>query len=174
MIDIGAGEGYYAVGLCYRLPEIPMLAFERSRKGRRNIRQLARLNHLEQRISVRGACDPPALQQCLASGGHALVIADVEGYELELFDPEQAPALTQADFLVELHPERVPDILAVFQTRFSASHQLECIPRQQRKSLPEGIELPNALAQRADFLMDEFRGPQCWLTGKAQPPKPEP
>src|ERR1700760_4646091 len=44
VINVGAGEGYYAVGLAVRMPFSSVIAFERDPQACAEVRALARLN----------------------------------------------------------------------------------------------------------------------------------
>src|SRR5262245_40199813 len=50
VIDIGAAEGYYAVGLAMRLPFTRVIAFEESESGQRALWDSVALNGLESRV----------------------------------------------------------------------------------------------------------------------------
>ena len=167
-IDIGAGEGYYAAGLCYRFPKAQMLAFESTPIGQRRIRALASKNGLAERIKIYGKCGLPQLRQALTEAKRVLLIVDVEGYESELLNPIEVPGLKQVDFIVEMHPERVENIETLLSQRFAASHKLQIIPQLEIRPIPIEVKLPTYLAQRSDFLVNEFRGPQSWMIGIAR------
>jgi FkbM family methyltransferase len=50
-VDIGAAEGYYAVGLARRNPQARVIAFEMESKGRAALKQLAALNGIKIQIA---------------------------------------------------------------------------------------------------------------------------
>ncbi len=56
VVNIGAGEGYYAVGLALRLPDASVFAFEKSESARALIRALAEHNGVASRVHVHGEC----------------------------------------------------------------------------------------------------------------------
>jgi Met-10+ like-protein len=132
IIDIGAGEGYYAVGLACLNPAVRMLAFEMQPTGRRAIADLARLNQVEKQIDVRGECRVADLQAALSTIGRSVVVCDVEGAELELIDQTAVPALRNATILLELHEFVVPGITVEIKKRFSETHDIEHIWQQPR------------------------------------------
>lgn len=165
-IDVGGGEGYYAVGLCWRFPQLNMLVFEQSGSGRQQIRTLADKNGVSDRIQIRSRCEPAELQNAIKERPLCLLIMDVEGYEQELLEPAQVPALAQTDFIVEIHPERRADLEQLIYSRFEKTHQLTTIRQVRPKEIPPGIQLPDHLQNKAALLTDEFRGPQCWIAGR--------
>lgn len=167
-IDVGAGEGYYAVGLAWRFHHLHIIAFETSPTGRRRIRALARRNGVLSRMDVRGLCLPEDLQEALATSARNLLILDVEGFEEQLLDPIQIPALTRTDFIAEVHPEFNPDLGKIIKERFNHTHHLETIEQLPEKSLPESIVLPGFLQAKRHFFTNEFRGPQFWVIGRVK------
>lgn len=166
-VDVGAGEGYYAVGMCWRHPAIKGIAFEKSKKGRKQIGMLARLNGVADRLEVRGYCSVADLNAVLSGLRRPLLIMDVEGLERILLDPQAVPALQRTDFVAEVHPETDAGLGELLWQRFSGSHTLHRID-QQPKTIPDTVRLPKALQTRGDALCNEFRGPQFWLIGMAR------
>jgi hypothetical protein len=156
VIDIGAAEGYYAVGLALRLADAEVLAFEAHEVGRRLIRDLAAENRVSDRCEVHGVCTSELLGDVLQDGMLNLVICDVEGAEFSILDPYKVPALRRADMLVELHPwghelptERMREL-------FEKSHDIEEIRSRPRSE----ADLPSAArfsGSPAAALMDEMR-----------------
>ena len=133
VIDIGAAEGYYAVGLALRLPEARIIAFEMEPRSRKMLLDMAILNNVKDRIVVRGQCKLPDLTAALGDGIQAVVICDVEGYEGVLLDPTMVPALRNAAILVELHDFVIPEIAEVLNQRFAGSHLVTCILQEPRR-----------------------------------------
>lgn len=109
-VNIGGGEGYYAVGLALRSPGVETVCFESSRRGRSMIRRLADHNDVVDRLRVFGTCNREALAATLSHGSRVFVLCDVEGAEWELLDPVAIPSLREADVLVELHEFRRPGV----------------------------------------------------------------
>jgi hypothetical protein len=120
LINIGAGEGYYAVGYARRLPRLQVYAFDTDVLARDRLRQLAARNGVAERIEVGGLCDPATLAR--RSAERTLIVCDCEGCEGELLDPLRVPRLAAADLLVELHVERIPEIATTLTARFASTH----------------------------------------------------
>ena len=132
IVDVGAAEGYYAVGLALRNPDSQIIAFEMQTAGQRTLGEMARLNSVDDRIDVRGKCEPADLAAALAGVERAAVVCDVEGYEQTLLDPVAVPTLRQATILVEVHEFIVPGITQELTRRFADSHRIEHIWQQPR------------------------------------------
>ena len=62
IIDIGAAEGYYAVGLAMSNPKAIVTAFEQESDGQELIRDMAARNGVVDRVHVLGRCEPADLR----------------------------------------------------------------------------------------------------------------
>ncbi len=129
VVDVGAAEGYYAVGFARALPGASVVAFEQEKKGRDLLQKLACANGVEEMIAIRGRCEPVDLQEALRPG--SLLVTDVEGYERILLDPERVPGLRHATILSEVH---APDdgLGGEICQRFAATHDAHWIKPQPR------------------------------------------
>lgn len=134
VIDIGAAEGYYAVGVVYAGIAQKTIAYEATAEGVNLLREVARRNGVENRVSVKGFCRPEDLQTELAAAAstRTLVIVDAEGAEDVLLDPAQVPAIKNASILVELHDFIVPGVTDRIRERFSATHTITQFDQQDR------------------------------------------
>ncbi len=132
IVNIGAGEGYYAVGMARRSPGARVLAFEMDERGRIAMERLARLNGVSGQVTIRGVCTTADLAGVLSSGRRTLVICDVEGAELSLLDPVEVGGLRSCHILVELHEFVFPGVSDTLRERFSASHRIQTIWQEDR------------------------------------------
>ena len=132
VVVLGAAEGYYAIGMARRLPNAQVFAFEMERQGQDALREMARLNEVENRVTVLGRCELDELASALANESDALVICDVEGYEEKLLDPAMIPALQRLPILVELHDFLIPNVTELLSQRFCVTHELTHIQQQDR------------------------------------------
>lgn len=155
IVDVGTGEGYYAVGLARMFPGAIVQGFETNRAARRFCLELAAQNGVAGRVRVGGAAGRRALGSALGSG-RCLVLCDCEGCEEQLIDPEQVPGLLRADLLVELHETVAPGITALLRARFAPTHTVEILAETPRE--PEAYPALAALdaADRA-LALDEGR-----------------
>jgi hypothetical protein len=132
IIDVGAAEGYYLIGLARRMPGAILYGFDTDPLARRQQAQLGRLNGREN-VHIGGYCSPEWLKDCCKPD--SLVICDIEGYELYLLSPKIVPALKDADILVELHPfspMNYPEVRRTIIDRFEATHNIQRIAAQQK------------------------------------------
>jgi predicted O-methyltransferase YrrM len=166
VINIGAAEGYYAVGLAQHLPGAVVLAYECEPESRAVCEQLAAMNGVKERVLMRGLCDRDALIDALHSGDTsqpALVVCDCEGGELELLDPAIVPGLATADLLIELHDIIAPGITRTIAARFAPTHRLEFVRSVDRD--PDVYPALHSLSpdDRAFLISEHRKGPMEWV-----------
>lgn len=132
IVNVGAGEGYYAVGMATRCASARVVAFESDERARALIRRMAEMNGVRERVRVEGLCEPEALARTIPADSPCLLIVDVEGGELSLLNPETLPALKRCHVLVELHDFIRDDTSAEIESRFRHSHTIEKIRQRGR------------------------------------------
>lgn len=175
VLDIGAAEGFYAVGLARLLPRARVVAWEIEPRGRMLLAANARGNGVDDRIEVRGACTPAelaAVVATLAPDARVLVVCDSEGAEYGLFGATSAAEslLNRADLLLELHrdagqsggtPPR-----DYWERRLAATHALQWIDVAGRDAAqyPELAAVPFDQRQPLLFERTEDSG---WLWARA-------
>jgi hypothetical protein len=176
VLNIGAADGYYAVGLAVRSPATRIEAFEALPKFHAVIERSAGANGVSDCIAIRGACDVNALRHHLrAAASPTLILMDIEGGEIELLDLAAIPELQHADILVETHDAFVAHATETLIDRFRATHDVECYTARPRMltDFPPGF-LPGVtrwFPRLAVDLMDERRtGLQRWLFLAAKHP----
>ncbi|MFA5040884.1 MAG: hypothetical protein WC464_04540 [Bdellovibrionales bacterium] len=103
-IDLGAADGYYAVGVLINNMFERSYAFEISEEGQSVIKQTAALNGVSDRIAVGGKADKDFFKHLPADElGRTVVLSDIEGGEFDLFDEAVFGVLKDAIFIIELH-----------------------------------------------------------------------
>ena len=125
IINVGCGEGYYAVGLAKRLPAANILAFDIDEEAQRLTKKMAQVNNCENRVDVRGMCTSDFLSTFQFSG-KALIICDCEGFEKDLFN-KSISNLKQCDLLIETHDFIDITISSTLRQLFGASHNMKSI-----------------------------------------------
>ncbi|MGH7095444.1 MAG: hypothetical protein ACREFB_18170, partial [Stellaceae bacterium] len=133
VINVGAADGYYAVGLARRCPSTRVAAFEALPELHPVIAHSAAANGVGDRVAIAGTCDTAQLCQRLAAAPAAtLVLMDIEGGEAGLLDPALVPQLRGADILVETHDAFVAGVTETLIDRFWQTHEIECYSAQPR------------------------------------------
>jgi hypothetical protein len=115
IVNVGAADGYYAVGLARRCPDARVIAYDVDAGQRALCARVAAANGVD--VDVRGAADRGDLQ------GAALIVMDCEGCERALLDPPPA-----ATIIVELHDFLDPGVGDTIAARFAPTHAVQLIP----------------------------------------------
>jgi hypothetical protein len=162
IVDIGAAEGYYAVGMALRNPGVPLTCFEMDPSVRYYLRRVARRNGVLGRITIAGECTPERLDAALSGAERPAIICDCEGAEDVLLDPGRVPNLRRASILVETHEGMVDGVERHLHERFAPTHDIEVIRSRPRArgDLPAGCALTEDEAATA---MDEHRRRAEWM-----------
>lgn len=165
IVEIGAADGYYAVGFARRLPRTEIVAFEELATGRELLTRFATLNGVRERIQMHGRCEPDTLRATLQPGD--ILMLDVEGYERVLIDPAAVPALVHTPILVECHDALVPGVSALLESRFQATHAITRIPNRVRMiaEIPDASWLLRFYCRYNLFgwVNERVGGPMQWL-----------
>lgn len=145
-IDIGAAEGYYAVGAAFANWSPRIVAFEAETDARQSLVELLALNQLApDRIDLRGICTPAELNSLLGECVRPAVIMDVEGFEALLLDPLRVPNLARCRLLVEHHDFVLHGLRDEICRRMSATHAITAIEQAPRRA--EDLVCPDPLVR---------------------------
>mgnify|MGYP006276083845 CR=1 FL=1 len=139
-VVIGAGEGYYAVGIAKYL-DIQVVAYEMDPMGPHLVRELAAKNQLEDQVHINGVCKPKNLLQ-LDTKKSYLFLFDAEGNEFEFYKAGCFEVFTNSWFIVEIH---YPEHLAEFEKTLSSIFHFEYIPVKKRNMADFPLKLPDFL-----------------------------
>lgn len=135
VVDIGAAEGYYAIGLALRIPGVKVNVFETNTRGIELCKHMAIANKVDDRIVFKGECDVNQLALLEFNQGHkGFVICDCEGCELEILDPKLIPQLAHCDLLVEVHDFTTTGLSSfeIINSRFLDTHKIRPINVKRR------------------------------------------
>lgn len=103
-VDVGAADGYYAVGLLRTGRMDRAICFEASPDGQRTIQAMARRNGVADRLVVHGCADSGFASVLPADAcAQSIVLVDIEGGEFDLLDPACLERLASAVVVVEIH-----------------------------------------------------------------------
>jgi hypothetical protein len=130
VVDVGAAEGYYAVGLAL-MTNAPVVAFEAH--GTEALLALAALNGVAHRITAHTICDVAGLRAAVDGASRMCVFMDIEGGESILLDPLVVPELSKACIVVEVHDCFIPGTTELLKHRFTMSHRIEEVWSRQRR-----------------------------------------
>ncbi|PPR22807.1 MAG: hypothetical protein CFH39_01023 [Alphaproteobacteria bacterium MarineAlpha10_Bin2] len=166
VVNVGCGDGYYAVGLARRMPKSKIIAYDLHEGRRALCKDAAEENGVGARVSMGAECGTAELTAL--AGRRVLVICDIEGGERELLDPEQIPALKGFDILVELHKNVDKALPEEIISRFAESHEIERIQHQGRD--PTAFKELEFVSQFDQFLAlwEGRQGPTPWSFMRAK------
>lgn len=132
-IDIGAAEGYYAIGLPRLLGGFErVVAFETSLEARKMLLNNVKKNNLESVVVIKGKCECNNISEELTNGKLSLIICDIEGGENELIDPEKIHELKNTYILVETHDFIINNVTKMIAARFLETHHIQKIDLLKR------------------------------------------
>jgi len=131
-IDIGAADGYYAVGMLVAGLCDECVAFEASEKGRASILDLAKINDFENHIKILGAANENTLSEL--SKNHQLdrsvILCDIEGEEINVFNDNSIAILDGSIIIIELHRYKglnVDQVEAILRSRAKKYFHVETV-----------------------------------------------
>lgn len=108
-IDVGAADGFFAVGFLYNNRMLNSICFESSSEGRDSIAINARANLVEEKVLILGTASQKFAMELSAESGieldKCIFLFDIEGAEFELLSRENLSILRNSILVVELHKE---------------------------------------------------------------------
>jgi hypothetical protein len=103
-IELGAADGYYAVGVLVNGLFDRSYCFEISERGQKAVAANAELNGVSSRVQIYGIADqdfhatlPPSAM------GNSTLLIDIEGAEFDILTPEMFERFSRSVIIVELH-----------------------------------------------------------------------
>ncbi len=125
IVNIGATEGYYAVGFARIFPDAQVVAFDISESARSACLQMARCNG-SGNILIKESCTRDDLL-AIEVKNQTLILSDCEGYEKYLFDIEVARHLRKAYLIIELHDYTDRTLTGRMHDTFSCTHRVTLV-----------------------------------------------
>jgi hypothetical protein len=125
IVNVGAADGYYAVGLARRCPSATVVAFEADAGQQELCRRVAAANGVS--VQIKGTAEPADLRALAPAG--TLVVMDCEGCERALLEPR-----LDATIIAELHDFLDPGVGDAVAARFAATHDVTLVPTAPQPS----------------------------------------
>jgi hypothetical protein len=126
-IDIGAADGYYAMGLLVSGRTNSAITFETSNADRDVSQHLAIVNRVLDQIEIKGPATEPEIIAVLPQGRNGLILIDIEGGEFDLISENILESAKHYHFIIELHEIFNDRLRKEFIEMCSKSHFVEVI-----------------------------------------------
>jgi len=127
LINLGAGDGYYGVGLVTAGIFERSICFEAAEKGRDAVKRTAQKNGVTEKVTILGAAGAD-FQAVIAKLGlkasDCLILCDVESAEFSIFSNQCLASLQGAHIIIELHGYMLTNGNVLEQSLISNSQQL--------------------------------------------------
>lgn len=108
-IDVGAADGFYAIGLTQNKKMDKSICFESSPEGRQSIAMNSRANKMENKVQIRGTAREDFAKELIREIGSdidkCVFLFDIEGGEFDLLNQENLRILRNSILVIELHEE---------------------------------------------------------------------
>ncbi len=165
ILNVGAAEGFYAVGLARKIPTASVIAYDLDDDARARCEALAAANGVAERVLVERECTTAGLEALPAQ--ETVLLCDCEGCEKHLLDPALAPMLQNCEILVELHDFIDPSISTVIRERFDRTHAITVIEGRSRANVvPPELE---HLTERERLVLIGERRPALMRWARLEP-----
>ena len=103
-INLGAGDGYYPIGVIKSRIFKKAIAYEASEFRRNQITRLAKINQCEESIEIRGFADAKCFDEYESDFlSKSVILSDIEGGEFQLFNERNLAKLSQSTLILEIH-----------------------------------------------------------------------
>lgn len=126
LLDIGCAEGYYAVGLALKMPQLTVHAYDIEKESRELTRDMSQVNGVQDRVKIYDSCTAKTLAE-FNFAPKTLIISDCEGYERYLFDKSTIENLKTVDLLIETHDFMDVNISTNLEKLFEHTHHIQII-----------------------------------------------
>jgi hypothetical protein len=161
IINVGGGEGYFAVGFALNYKNANVLAYEPGFYGCYLMQKMAEKNNVMNRMTIKAQlCFPDDLSKSIQPNKKTLVFMDVEGAELELLNPAVVPGLSNCHIMVEIHDTVSPTLGDTIKQRFANTHKFTEIWQEERtiKDITISSVWKSLLKKQFEKIIHEGRG----------------
>ena len=134
-IDIGAADGYYAVGMLLSKKSKKCICFEASSVGQAAIRETWMLNGAPGDLEILSVANQPSILSLPElNSENTLILIDIEGGEFNLLTDDVINRLADSVLILEIHdwePDFLPNYCDLI-CRLHREFDISIIPRAQR------------------------------------------
>ena len=108
LIDIGAADGFFAIGCLYSKLSKYCYAFEQNETSRLALHKTAEINKVSNQISIMGKVDNQSFLSSLPNDlelSKTVILCDIEGEEYNFFSETILKKLKKCNLIIEIHNE---------------------------------------------------------------------
>ena len=108
LIDIGAADGFFAIGCLYSKLSKYCYAFEQNEISRLALHKTAEINKVSNQISIMGKVDNQSFLSSLPNDlelSKTVILCDIEGEEYNFFSETILKKLKKCNLIIEIHNE---------------------------------------------------------------------
>jgi hypothetical protein len=156
-LDVGASDGYFALGMINSGVAESTIAYELSLKDRNIIKSLSYENNMSAKIQLKGEATPTTIINDLQNIKIKLILIDIEGGEFNLVNKELLFAAQHCFIIIEVHKSEGRYVLDEFKSLCKTFHVLEELNDFERK-LPKDNFTENLTDNERVLLLIEGRG----------------
>lgn len=106
LIDIGAADGFFAIGCLHSKLSKYCYAFEQSSSGRAALSKTAKMNNVSDKITIMGKVTNENFLSLLPQDinfSNTVLLCDIEGQEYNFFTDEVLKKLKKSHIIIEIH-----------------------------------------------------------------------
>lgn len=152
-VDVGAADGYYAVGALVSSMFSRVVCFESDPRSQEVIEQQARRNGVSSQLTILGEAGVglvPELHRCgVTTLSEVVILFDIEGGEYSLLTKEVLQELREAILIIELHDAMQPQLEAELDLLSRLSDVFEV------EYLEQGARDPNSFVELSEWNDDD-------------------
>ncbi len=170
-VDVGSADGFYLAGILGSDLAESAIGFESSLTGQNSSRRTLEINDLQNRCKIFGTADTKFLEIAMEHNikdpdRWSLLMCDIEGGELHLFNSDNVDLMRRFFLIVELHEWTYSEgDLQKLEDIFLPTHNLQYLRSSERNpsSINEIKDLPDDI--RWNLCSEGRRHDMRWLVG---------
>lgn len=155
-ISFGCGDGYYGAGFKSRNPEADVVFVDIDQTCEAEVQRTCAANGItEYDFFLHLSCEN--IHRILGAYSNPWIFVDIEGAEVDVLDPQNAPGLTNATITVEMHDCFRMGVTNELIARFENTHKILNIVDDWKKVLPALSNEIQLSGEVLDFIKYERR-----------------
>ncbi len=171
VINIGAAEGYYAVGMALYFPESKVVAIDQNIDALNFLKKMSITNGTQDRVKIINGDAKIFLEQ-IDSNQSYLVVCDCEGCEYNIFSEKNIENLKKSDLIIEMHYSeefsKFTKQKNSFLEKFKKYHDHRIVKHEPTR-LEDLKDLENITIKHAKKLANEVRAKNAeWIIFKSK------